>query len=425
MISIQDLYSKFLENPTISTDTRNIKPGSIFFALKGGNFNGNKFASEALEKGAGLAIIDENEYALNEKTILVNDVLTSLQDLAKYHRQQINPIIIAITGSNGKTTTKELMHRVLASQFETLATEGNLNNHIGVPLTLLRLEKKHTHAIIEMGANHRFEIEQLCAIAQPDYGFITNIGKAHLEGFGGEIGVARGKTELYYYLYKNNGKAFINMNEEKTMYYSRHLECIYFSSAENEYRIASPISFSPKTEFELSGIKHISVLSGEYNFNNILAAIAMGNYFGIDAEKTGEAIASYIPGNMRHQWVDWNSNKVLLDAYNANPDSMYHALKNFDELESKHTIVVLGDMFELGNDAKDEHQVIINAIGDYDFEQALVCGEFFSAATALNSVKVFKTFDELKDYFDKQNFKEKTILIKGSRGMKMERLIDN
>ena len=424
-MNIEKIYELYKASKGVNTDTRSIQAGQIFFALQGPNFDANAFAEKALQAGAAYAVINDAAYAKDERYIVVKDSLETLQALAKYHRQQFKIPFIAITGSNGKTTTKELLFAVLSKKYRTYCTQGNFNNHIGIPLTLLQIQPGTEMAIIEMGANHRFEIEQLCAIAQPDYGFITNIGKAHLEGFGGEIGVARGKTELYYYLYKNNGKAFINMNEEKTMYYSRHLECIYFSSAENEYRIASPISFSPKTEFELSGIKHISVLSGEYNFNNILAAIAMGNYFGIDAEKTGEAIASYIPGNMRHQWVDWNSNKVLLDAYNANPDSMYHALKNFDELESKHTIVVLGDMFELGNDAKDEHQVIINAIGDYDFEQALVCGEFFSAATALNSVKVFKTFDELKDYFDKQNFKEKTILIKGSRGMKMERLIDN
>jgi UDP-N-acetylmuramoyl-tripeptide--D-alanyl-D-alanine ligase len=425
MISIQDLHALFLLHPGISTDTRNIVPGSIFFALKGGNFNGNKFAVEALEKGAAYAIIDEHEYNINEKTILVKDVLTALQDLAKYHREQLNPVIIAITGSNGKTTTKELMQRVLATQFETLATQGNLNNHIGVPLTLLRLEKKHSFAIIEMGANHRYEIEQLCAIAQPDFGLITNIGKAHLEGFEGETGTARGKTELYFYLYQHHGKAFVNMHEEKTVIYSGHNDCILFSSDKNKYNVATPTALSPQIEFELDGKNYTSILSGEYNFNNILSAVAAGKYFGIEAVKIGEAIASYVPQNLRHQWIEWSSNKVLLDAYNANPDSMYHALKNFEALKVEHKIVVLGDMFELGNAAKDEHQFIINSIEDYDFEEALVCGEFFSAATPLNGVKQFKTFDELLDYFQKQNYQNKTILIKGSRGMKMERLIVN
>ena len=230
MISIPDLHSLFLLHPGISTDSRNIIPGSIFFALKGQNFNGNKFAVEAIEKGAAYVIIDESAYNINEKTILVNDVLTALQNLAKYHREQLNPLVIAITGSNGKTTTKELIHRVLSTQFETLATQGNLNNHIGVPLTLLRLEKKHSFAIIEMGANHRYEVEQLCAIAQPDLGFITNIGKAHLDGSGGETGTARGKPELYYYLFRNHGKAFVNMQAVHTVTYSMHNDCIYFSS---------------------------------------------------------------------------------------------------------------------------------------------------------------------------------------------------
>ncbi len=423
MISIQDLYSIFLAHPGISTDTRKILPGGLFFALKGGNFNGNKFAAEALEKGAAYCIIDESDYLVNESTILVNDVLTSLQDLARYHRQNINPQIIAITGSNGKTTTKELVYRVLSSQFETLATEGNLNNHIGVPLTLLRLKETHTHAIIEMGANHRYEIEQLCAIAEPGFGLITNIGKAHLEGFGGEMGVARGKTELYYHLFRNSGKAFINLNEENTVIYSQHLQCIYFPAKIEDPGSAKLISLSPEIEFELEGKNYKSALSGNYNFNNILSAISIGQYFGIEADKIGRAIVSYKPQNLRHQWVDWHSNKVLLDAYNANPDSMYHALKNFDTLDLTHKIVVLGDMFELGEDAKDEHQIIINAMAEYKFDEVLLCGELFSSAAPLNGVNVFKDFDALQAYFSTQNFTDKTILIKGSRGMGMERLI--
>ncbi len=422
MIFLTDLYLLFIQNPIVCTDTRTISEGCLFFALKGDSFNGNKFASEALEKGAGYAIIDDENYFINNKTILVKDVLKTLQELAHYHRQKINPIVIAITGSNGKTTTKELIYKVLSQKHETLATAGNLNNHIGVPLTLLKLEEKHTHAIIEMGANHRHEIELLCSIASPKYGVITNIGKAHLEGFGGEEGVAKGKTELYYYLFKNKGKAFVNLFEENTVIFSKNNTCIYYSG-EGEYSVASLLHDSPDIAFELSGHIYHSVLSGAYNFNNILTALAVGKEFNIEDEKIGEAIASYIPQNMRHQWLNWNENKVLLDAYNANPGSMIAALKNFDKLESSNKIVILGDMFELGNESRDEHQIVINYIGDYNFEEAIVCGKHFSTATALNAVRQFDTFEALQNYFNSQNYHNKTILIKGSRGMKMERLI--
>ncbi len=423
MISIPELHTLFEKNPFVCTDTRNISKGSMFFALKGGNFNGNKFAQEALKSGAAYAIIDEKEYYIDEHTILVYDVLTTLQDLATYHRELLNPMVIAITGTNGKTTTKELMQRVLSTRFKTLATIGNLNNHIGVPLTLLRLDKTHTHAIIEMGANHCNEIAELCAMAQPNIGFITNIGKAHLEGFGGEKGVERGKTELYYYLYKNNGIALVNRHEEKTVLYSIHNNSLYFSSLEED-KTAILMQESPQIEFQLDGENYTSVLSGEYNFYNILSAIALGKYFEIDSKEIGEAVVSYIPQNMRHQWVQWGSNKVLLDAYNANPDSMEAALKNFHGLAASNKIVVLGDMFELGSETKDEHQIIINSIGDYNFEETYVCGTFFESSTLLNGVKAFKTFEELKAYFNAQNYTQKTILIKGSRGMRMERLIN-
>ncbi len=425
MISLQDLYSKFLQHPVVCTDTRTISDGCIFFALKGGNFNGNRFAKDALEKGAAYAVVDEKEYFLDSRTLLVHDVLTSLQDLAKHHRHQLKTTVIALTGSNGKTTTKELMHKVLSAKYETLATIGNLNNHIGVPLTLLRLTEKHTHAIIEMGANHTGEIEMLCSIAEPNFGLITNIGKAHLEGFGGETGVAKGKSELYFYLYKHNGTAFVNREEMKTVQYSKHNKCIYFSSFKGDEQVAEPITLSPNIEFILEGKSYSSVLSGDYNFRNILSAIAVGKYFKVDAGKIGQAITSYIPQNMRHQWVEWDSNKVLLDAYNANPDSMRAALDNFNSLNEQNKIVVLGDMFELGKESKAEHQNIIDILKGYDFDQALVCGEYFSTSDISNKIIPFKTFEELKAYFSGQNYSGKTILIKGSRGMKMERLIDN
>lgn len=423
MISIPELYQIFLQYPRVSTDTRNIQKGDLFFALKGGNFNGNKFASDALKDGAAYAIIDEPQLGSDERMLLVHDVLTTLQDLAHHHRVQLNPIVIALTGSNGKTTSKELLHRVLSTSFETLATQGNLNNHIGVPLTLLRLEKKHTHAIIEMGANHRHEIEALCEIAQPNYGFITNIGKAHLEGFGGELGVAKGKTELYYYLYKHEGTAFVNIHEEATVTYSQRNQCVYFSGNANDYQVARLINATPQIEFEVQGATFTANLGGNYNFNNMLFAIAAGKYFGIDAIKTGQAVATYLPQNMRHQWITWNSNNVLLDAYNANPDSMLAALQNFRELKIKGKIVILGDMFELGSESKDQHQIIINDIDENDFEAVYLCGNYFASSVLLNGVKAFATFEELQSFFNQQAFQNKTILIKGSRGMQMERLI--
>jgi len=398
-------------------------PGSVFFALKGENYNGNEFASEAINKGAAFSVVDEPHHKKGERILLVDNVLRSMQELAHHHRLRLNPVVIAITGTNGKTTTKELVYRVLSTQYKTLATLGNLNNHIGVPLTLLRLEEHHTHSIIEMGANHRYEIEALCNIACPDYGLITNIGKAHLEGFGGSEGVAKGKTELFYYLFKNNGIAFVNMLESETVLYSQRNQRICFSS-EGEFTIASLISDVPNIQFELEGKTYASPLSGKFNFNNILSAIAIGKYFKIDPDMIGKAIATYTPQNMRQQWISWNSNLVLLDAYNANPDSMRAAIENFNAMEFEGKILVLGDMFELGKDTFQEHQNIIEHLKQFRFDEILLCGSSFARLNIIPGARVFEEFSSLLHYFQNRNYRDKKILIKGSRGMKMERLLE-
>jgi UDP-N-acetylmuramoyl-tripeptide--D-alanyl-D-alanine ligase len=429
MILLSDLYQLFLMNPVVSTDTRGITEGCMFFALKGPNFNGNRFAVQALEKGAAFAVIDEAEFKTDERMILVDDVLKILQDLARYHRLHLNPVVIAITGSNGKTTTKELLNAVLSPHFETLATTGNLNNHIGVPLTLLKLKPEHTHAIIEMGANKVGDIAELVEIARPSYGIITNIGKAHLEGFRGETGVARGKSEMYYFLFKTGGIAFVNVHEEKTVSLSPRLKTVYIGCrslpafVSGNFNDALLVKDNPSIHFELGNKNYSSSLSGIYNFQNILMAIGVGKYFGIDPEQIGQSISEYIPQNMRHQWVEKNGNRILLDAYNANPDSMRKALENFSRLEASNKIVILGDMFELGNDSAAEHQAIADHIHALDIEEALIAGNYFAETRTSSNTKKFKTFDELREYFDQQRYSGKTILIKGSRGMMMERLV--
>ncbi len=430
MESIAPLYSLFQAHPFISTDTRSILPDSIFFALKGDRFNGNLFAAEALGKGAAFAVVDEGEYALNDRYILVNNVLATLQELARHHRRMLNPLVIALTGSNGKTTTKELMHQVMKASFNTLATEGNLNNHIGVPLTLLKLTPQHTHAIIEMGANKKGDIDELVTIAEPNMGIITNIGKAHLEGFGGETGVEKGKTEMFYYLFRTRGKVLASVHEEKVIKHTGKLDVTYYGCnslpkfVSGDFHDARMMHDTPDIAFELEGKTYTSALGGSYNFKNILTAIAVGKYFGIDTDIIGRQIAAYIPSNMRYQWLEKDGNRYLLDAYNANPDSMSEAIHNFDRVQATGKIVILGDMFELGDSAAAEHQKTAWLAQDMDFESVLLCGNAFSAVQVTKRhVKQFDSYEKLENYFRTATGSGKTILIKGSRGMKLERLL--
>jgi len=417
-MNIKNLHELFLENNLVDTDTRKIRKGSLFFALKGDNFNGNKFALEALEKGVNYAIIDEEAYNTPTKTILVDNVLNTLQQLANYHRKYLNTTIISLTGSNGKTTTKELINSVLSKKFNTTATFGNLNNHIGVPLTLLAMVHKTEIGIVEMGANHLKEIALLCAITEPNYGYITNFGKAHLEGFGSIDGVIKAKSELYDFLRNTNGKVFLNTDDCTQLKQSQGIENIPFNNKEIEFIEANPFV---KVKFKNTIIK--SKLIGKYNYNNIAAAIAIGNYFKISEKLIKNAIENYEPTNNRSQIIKKGTNNIILDAYNANPSSMQAAIENFKQIKGTSKIVFLGDMFELGENSKIEHQKIAELATSMGFKEVYLIGKAFSTTSVKNAF-IFESFETLKSSIKLLNFENSSILIKGSRGMALERILD-
>jgi len=422
-MDIFKLHQLFLDSTGVSTDTRSLKINNLFFALSGNQFNGNKFAKQALDKGATKAIIDDKDFE-SENTILVNNCLEALQALANYHRNYLKIDIIAITGSNGKTTTKELTTAVLQKKYRVVATKGNLNNHIGVPLTLLSMTKETEIGIVEMGANHQGEIRALCEIAEPNVGYITNFGKAHLEGFGGIEGVIKGKSELYNYLISNQGIIFINTEDkiqvekcnsyQNTISFGEMKEANYAISNHSHNHSAS-ISHDNKNIY--------SQLTGKYNSANMAAATAIGLYFKVELNSIKEAIESYVPSNNRSQIIKTNHNTIILDAYNANPTSMALAIENLDTQSSKQKTIILGDMFEVGPTSDEEHQQIVELLENLDFHLAIVCGENFYK-THTDKVISFKEFSEMKLYVSKQSLKNNTILIKGSRGMQLERLLE-
>jgi len=427
-MEIHELYTLFLQSNGVITDTRKIANGQIYFALKGGNFNGNTFAAKAIEQGASYAVIDEVEFKTNDNCILVDDVLSTLQQLAHYHLKQINPkAIIAITGSNGKTTTKELVHAVLATSFHTHYTKGNLNNHIGIPLTLLEMDKKTEIAVIEMGANHQKEIESYCKYVEPTHGIITNCGKAHLEGFGGVEGIRKGKGELYDYLKQHQGLVFVNgddaillnMLKERSM-----REFIsYGSNPSNKYNSKILIE-NPFLKIQFEDVKIDSNLFGSYNYSNIMCAIAVGKHFGVSNQQIQNAISNYHPENARSQVIEKNGYKLILDAYNANPTSMLHALESFAKSSDKKKMVILGDMFELGDDAPKEHQHIANLSEQLKFDNIILVGNEFSKTQTSDAVLKFKTTEAAHIWFQQQDFTGSEILLKGSRSMKMEKILE-
>ncbi|MDF4204773.1 UDP-N-acetylmuramoyl-tripeptide--D-alanyl-D-alanine ligase [Maribacter sp. SA7] len=423
-MNIQELHSAFLANPSVSTDTRKIKRNDIFFALKGDNFNGNSYAQKALDSGASLVIIDEAEFFIDQRTIIVDDVLTTLQQLANFHRKQSKAEVISLTGSNGKTTTKELINAVLSTSYRTIATIGNLNNHIGVPLTLLRIQQDTEIAIVEMGANHLKEIEFLCTIAEPDYGYITNFGKAHLEGFGGVEGVIKGKSELYDYLTSHKKSVFLNADDaiqlDKLSTYTKKYG---FSTKNSKYYNISLVEAQPFVTIEVEETIIKSNLIGSYNFTNCCAAIIIGKFFNVELSKTKNAIENYTPDNNRSQIINKNGHYIILDAYNANPSSMKVALENFESLKKDQKVLILGDMFELGDSAKEEHQNIADLALELNFERVILVGENFNR-TITKSTKL-KNFNDLKNHLNESKLKPKSsLLIKGSRGMALERLLD-
>jgi UDP-N-acetylmuramoyl-tripeptide--D-alanyl-D-alanine ligase len=426
MTTINTLHSLFLNCSSVSTDTRKIEPNCIFFALRGENFDANTFTKEALEKGAKYVVIDNSDYFIDERTLLVENTLVALQELAKFHRKYLGLPIIALTGSNGKTTTKELIHVVLSKKYNTLATIGNLNNHIGVPLTLLRFKKETEIGIVEMGANHQKEIEFLCDIARPDYGYITNFGKAHLEGFGGVEGVIKGKSEMYDYLKNKNKLIFVNLDDtiqnEKTITVNRFSFAV--NTSQSDVRITA-VEANPMVKITYNNLLINSHLIGIYNANNINAAITIGNYFKVSDEQIKEAIENYIPENNRSQLIQKGSNEIILDAYNANPSSMTAAITNFIQLQKENKIAILGDMFELGKESLIEHKKIVESLENQKKIQIYFIGkDFYWNKINSNHLHFFEDFNSFSKFIEANKPTNSLLLIKGSRGMALERILE-
>lgn len=426
-MTIEELYHIYRQYPSVQTDTRKLQAGDIFFALKGDNFNGNAFAKQAVDNGAAFAIVDESQYEIPGKTILVENVLTTLQQLAKYHRQQFSIPVLAITGSNGKTTTKELIHAVLSSSFKTYTTEGNLNNHIGVPLTILKTRPDAELAVIEMGANHIGEIASYCTYALPTHGLITNCGKAHLEGFGSEEGVRRGKGELFDHLRSHHGTAFVMWDYDYLRRMSKGIPAVIKYGTANADMEGLAIKNEPFLEVAVSKGPNITSIKtqlvGEYNLPNVLAAVAIGNYFKVPADKIKQAIENYIPSNSRSQLLKKGTNTIIMDAYNANPSSMKLAIENFAKLHPENKVLMLGAMAELGNESLAEHKAIIELIRQYTWGKViLVGGDFLKIEHPFIS---FSNAAEARTWLQQQYFENTYLLIKGSRSSKMELVLED
>jgi UDP-N-acetylmuramoyl-tripeptide--D-alanyl-D-alanine ligase len=421
-----ELYRLFLQYPQVATDTRKIRPGSIFFALKGPNFNGNHYAQQALDAGAALCITDEDTRIKDKRIILVEDSLQALQQLAKKHREQFNIPFIAITGSNGKTTTKELVQAVLSSKYTSYTTAGNLNNHIGVPLTLLSIQQDAEIAIIEMGANHLREIAGYCEYAMPTHGLITNIGKAHLEGFGSEEGIKKGKTELFDYIKRTGGTVFVHDKDHYLEEISKGIEkVISYGSGAAGYsgHIKNDTGFLEIAVTKGADLPSVKTqLVGGYNLPNILAAVCIGKTFHVEEDKIQYALESYQPSNSRSQLVSKGTNTIILDAYNANPSSMKAAIENFAHMEGDKKILVLGGMMELGADSKAEHAAIVAIISRYHWHAVALAGKDY--ANLPGNIRHFDTSAAAAQWFREQQFQNSCILVKGSRGMQMEKVIE-
>lgn len=422
----EELYDIFLNHRNISTDSRRIAPDCLFFALKGDNFDGNVYAGGAVESGAAYAVIDDKKFE-GKQTLLVDDVLGSLQHLARMHRRKYKFPVLAITGSNGKTTTKELVNEVLSRQYHVTATKGNLNNHIGVPLTLLGITDETELAIIEMGANHQGEIAQLCSIAEPTHGLITNIGKAHIEGFGGYEGVIKGKSELYKWLLATSGEVFVNADNPLLTDLSTGIRRILYGKQEDNFTSGEFIENSEMLAIKWetgSGKTTIETnLVGSYNFENVMAAICIGTYFKVPPAKIKSAICSYLPSNSRSQAMKTAKNSIILDAYNANPTSMQAAIENFRHMKAKPKMVILGDMLELGDESLAEHLSIVRMIEESDFESVILIGPDFMQVAGKRFTS-FRTADEAYIWLKSENIQDFNILVKGSRGIKMEKVLD-
>ncbi len=428
MTTTKHIYKVFKKHPSISTDSRKIEKGCIFFALKGETFNGNKFAESAIKQGASYAIIDEKEYQVSDKMILVDNVLKSLQELANHHRKQLATPVLAITGTNGKTTTKELTSAVLSQKFNVSFTEGNLNNHIGVPLTLLKMNTSTEFGVVEMGANHPGEIAELCKIAEPDFGLITNVGKAHLEGFGSFEGVIQTKSEMYRHLKKSNGHIFYNADNPILSDLLKDTKNkISYGTLNADLRgelLNSPPFVHLKVNFP-KGVLYLNTnLTGDYNFENILAAACIGNYFQVDPIAIQSAIKNYFPKNNRSQLIKKDHLKIIMDAYNANPTSMQASINSFISNASENSYLILGDMLELGKYSNAEHTAILEILRKNTFVNVFTVGKIFNKISAGFNCKSFQNVNELYDYLQSNPIEKGKILIKGSRGIQLEKLLD-
>lgn len=427
-----DLYSLFEKYPRICTDTRAVVENSLFFALKGENFDANKLAAQAIEKGCAYAIIDNAQYAVNEQFILVENVLKTLQDLANYHRKKWGKTVIAITGTNGKTTTKELISNVLSKKFNVLYTQGNHNNHIGVPLTLLQLTDNHDIAVVEMGANHLHEIAELCAIAEPNFGLITNVGRAHLEGFGSFEGVMQTKSELYEWIANFGKNIFINKDNKFLLQMADNKNVskkgrIYYSLKNKNTNIyGKAIDCSPFLKMNIKiGKQNADIqtnMAGTYNAENVLAAACVGNFFGVEIDKIYTSLENYKPTNNRSQYLETQHNKLIVDAYNANPTSMVEAIKNFDRMKVANKAVILGDMYELGAESPTEHQKIVHLLKKCNFDEVFLIGENFAKTNT--QFHTFKNTNDFIIYLKDNEIEDFNILIKGSRAVQLEKTLE-
>ena len=424
MKTIEKIYQYYSKKHLVSTDSRKIEDGCVFVALKGERFDGNDFAYQVAQDNiAACVIADRKDLPHHERLFIVEDSLATLQELARLHREKCNIPIIGITGTNGKTTTKELTAAVLSKKFNLIYTQGNFNNHLGLPLTILRIKPDTEMAVVEMGANHPNEIAQLCTIANPDFGIITNIGKAHLEGFGSFEGVVKTKNELYDFIRNKNGKLFVNHDNELLMNLSNGIDSQTYGKDNNANIKASIVSSNPYLIINWEGNEIKTNLVGDYNFENVMAAISVGCHFNIEKNLIIEALENYTPTNNRSQFIKSEKNEIVMDAYNANPVSMHHAIKNFRNISSDNTLLILGDMRELGKDSEKEHQIIVNLIKELKFENVILVGSEFKK-TAGTDFTTFDNVDELLSYINDNNISGKKILIKGSNSIRLEKIVN-
>jgi UDP-N-acetylmuramoyl-tripeptide--D-alanyl-D-alanine ligase len=424
-MQIEEIYKIYRQYPSVQTDTRKLRQNDVFFALRGPNFNGNLFAKQAFEKGAAYVVADEEIPFADERIIYTKNTLETLQELAHFHRQQFSIPFIAITGSNGKTTTKELVSAVLSSTFKTYTTEGNLNNHIGIPLTLLKIKSDAEIAVIEMGANHLHEISGYCEYAMPTHGLITNIGKAHLEGFGGVDNVKKGKGELFDYLRAHDGIAFVNADDAEVADLGARLHKTISYGAMGKDISGKIVKNDPFAEIIVNGETELNIktnLAGAYNFLNVLAAVAVSKYFNVGDEKIKAAIENFKPSNNRSQLIKQGSNTIILDAYNANPGSMKAAIENLANMQGNTKVLLLGSMMELGDESRDEHAAIISLLNKYPWEAVVLVGKNFNELD--HSYINFETSSQAKIWLQKQHFENACLLIKGSRTMQMEKVLE-